>query len=104
VPITESERAQIEAEVEACIRSQIGRIGANTKWSKCEDRSAATAPARAALEKKIVDQIDPNRELTEAERAKRVECARKAYYQRMALKSAQVRRRRTDDAHRAGVA
>jgi hypothetical protein len=75
-------------------RSQIGKIGAYTKWSQTKDRTAATAPARAALEKKFEDAVDPNRELTQAERAKRVEYARKLYYTRLARKSAQARRRR----------
>lgn len=39
-------------------------------------------------------QVDPQRKLLPAERAKRAENARKAYYQRLALKSAQARRRK----------
>jgi hypothetical protein len=38
--------------------------------------------------------VDPNNELTPQERHKRAEYARKAHMQRMALKSAQARRRR----------
>ena len=43
---------------------------------------------------KFERQVDPHGELTQAERAKRAENARKAHYQRMALKSARARRRR----------
>jgi hypothetical protein len=39
-------------------------------------------------------EVDPDGTLPPAERAKRAEYARKAYFQRLALKSAQVRRRR----------
>jgi hypothetical protein len=46
---------------------------------------------------KFEDEVDPNRELPEAERAHRAEFARKAYFQRLALKSAQARRRRGGD-------
>jgi hypothetical protein len=42
----------------------------------------------------LVDLEDPDNILLPAERAKRAENARKAYYQRLALKSAQARRRR----------
>lgn len=94
MPITELERSAIEAEVEARIRSQIGRIGAHASWAKTEDRPARTAPARRAMLDKFEDEVDPNNELTPAERAKRAESARKAYFTRLALKSAQVRRRR----------
>lgn len=70
-------------ESEAVLR---GRIGAHTKWANTSDRTAATAPARAALEQKFLDQAggDPVR-------AKNL---RQAYYQRLALKSAQARRRK----------
>ena len=38
-------------------------------------------------------EVDPNGELTPQERAKRAEHARKAYFTRLSLKSAQARRR-----------
>jgi hypothetical protein len=77
MPVTESERSAIEAEVEARIRSQIGRIGAHASWAKTEDRSARTAPARRAMLDKFEREVDPNNELTPAERAERAESARK---------------------------
>jgi hypothetical protein len=42
---------------------------------------------------KFERQVDPDNTLLPAERAKRAENARKAYYQRLALKSAKARRR-----------
>lgn len=66
--------------------SMLGKIGAHTKWANTTDRTAATAPARAALEQKFLDEAggDP----------RRAESLRKAYYARLALKSAQARRAR----------
>lgn len=84
-----------EAEIEARIRSQIGRIGAHSLWAKVEDRTARTAAARAGLDRKFECEVDPNNELLPAERAVRVQAARKAYFARLALKSAQARRRRS---------
>jgi hypothetical protein len=40
--------------------------------------------------------VDPDGTLTPQARAQRAEHARKAYFQRLALKSAQARRARTD--------
>lgn len=73
-------------------RSQIGKLGAHTKWAQTENRTAATQPARDALMRKFEDQVDPDRALPADERAKRAASARKAHFQRLALKSAQVRR------------
>jgi hypothetical protein len=42
--------------------------------------------------RKFEDEVDPDRILLPAERAKRVENARKAYYRRLALRSARRRR------------
>jgi hypothetical protein len=54
--------------------SLIASIAANERWSAVVDRTAETAPARRAF----LDRF-PN------------ENARRAYFQRMALKSAQAR-------------
>lgn len=43
---------------------------------------------------KFEHQVDPDGTLSPQERAQRAENARKAYYQRLALKSAQARSRR----------
>lgn len=76
-------------------RSIRGQIGAHESWARTEDRAARTANARKALLDKFELQVDPNGELTAAERAIRAEHARKAHFKRLALKSAQVRRRRS---------
>lgn len=67
-----------------------------TSWANTEDRAARLAPAREAFASKFEDQIDPERKLPAAERAQRADAARRAHYKRMALKSAQVRRRRRE--------
>lgn len=70
------------------------KLAAHTRWAKERDRSAATAPARAAQLRQFEDQVDPNHELSSQERAKRVENARQAHLLRMALASAKARRLR----------
>lgn len=66
-------------------RSLNARIGAHTKWANTTDRTAATAPARRALEQKFLDEAggDPIRAAS----------LRKAYYLRLARLSAAARRR-----------
>lgn len=66
-------------------RATIGRIGAHISWANTENRPARTAPARAALEQKFLDEAggDPQRAAH----------LKKAYFQRLALKSAQARRK-----------
>lgn len=68
------------------VRQQTGRLGAHVSWANTEDRAARTAPARAALDAKFLEQAggDPVRAAH----------LRKAHFQRLALKSAQARRRR----------
>jgi hypothetical protein len=76
-------------------RSQIAKIAAHAKWAKSEDRSAATQAARDGMLRKFEDEVDPDRKLLPEERARRAESARRAFYQRIALKSAQARRAKT---------
>lgn len=68
-------------------RSLRGKIAVETSWANTHDRSARTANARRALDAKFLEQAsgDP----------KRAEHLRKAHYARLALKSAQARRRRS---------
>lgn len=66
--------------------SMLGRLGAHVSWANTADRSARTAPARAALEQKFLDEAggDPVRATH----------LRKAHFARLALKSAQARRKK----------
>ncbi len=69
------------------------QIAANTRWAR-EDPAENAARARRGLEAKFLREVDPNNELLEVERERRAECAKKAFYQRMALASAKARRAR----------
>lgn len=66
-------------------RSLAASIAAHESWAKTDDRTARTSSARKALVQKFLDQAggDPVK----------AEHLRKAYYRRLALKSAQARRR-----------
>lgn len=66
-------------------RRLIASIAAHSSWASTPNRSARTAPARAALDQKFLDQAggDPVRAAH----------LRKAHFARLALKSAQSRRK-----------
>jgi hypothetical protein len=66
-------------------RQLVASIGAHQSWANTLDRTARTAPARAALDRKFLDQADGD--------AVRAEHLRKAHYKRLALRSAQARRK-----------
>jgi hypothetical protein len=67
------------------VRQLVGRIGAEISWANTTDRVARTAPARAGLYKKFLDEAggDPIR----------AEHLRKAHFLKLALKSAESRRK-----------
>jgi hypothetical protein len=71
-------------------------IAANERWSRVADRSAATAPGRAAFMARFERQVDPDNKLSPDERAKRAQNAMKAYFSSLALKSAKARAKVTD--------
>jgi hypothetical protein len=75
-------------------RSMRARIAAYSRWAR-EDPRAGTEPARKAFADKFTKEVDPDNQLPEQERQRRAESKRKAYYTRLARKSAQARRRRT---------
>jgi hypothetical protein len=58
------------------------------------DSKKTTARGRAAFMAKFLDEVDPNRELPEAERLRRAEHAKSAYFTRLALLSARARRKK----------
>lgn len=61
------------------------QIAAHESWAATPDRSARTAPGRAALEAKFLADADGD--------PIRAEHIRKAYFARMTLKSIQARRK-----------
>jgi hypothetical protein len=72
-------------------RQMRARLGAHTQWANTVDRTARTATARAGFMERFDRQVDPDRVLDPAERAKRAESARTAYFLGLALKSSQAR-------------
>lgn len=66
-------------------RSLLGTIAAHQSWANTSNRAARTAPARAAHDRKFLEQADWD--------PVRAAHLRKAHYARLALKSAQARRR-----------
>jgi hypothetical protein len=75
-------------------RGLSARIAAHESWAATADRSARTANARSRFDQRFLDQVDPERVLSERERAIRAEHARKAYFLEMARKSAESRRKK----------
>lgn len=66
-------------------RRLVSQIAAHESWANTSDRSARTAPARAARDAQFLDQADGD--------PIRAAHLRRAYFLRLALKSAQSRRR-----------
>ena len=81
-------------------RALRARLAALTRWSQ-QDAVAGTEKARSAspcADDYWLRQVDPDGVLSDEERARRAAAAKKAHYTRLALKSAQARRRRRPDA------
>src|SRR4051812_46355496 len=74
-------------------RRSIARIAALSRHAKSDGR-AATARARAAFNTRFDREVDPDLVLAIAERQRRAAIAKRLYFQRLALKSAQKRRLR----------
>lgn len=75
-------------------RRMRSQLGAHAQWARTTDRTARTAAARAGFNRRFENEVDPDRVLDPAERAKRVENARQAHMLRLAMASAKARRRR----------
>jgi hypothetical protein len=83
-------------------RSLIARLAAHESWARTPDPSARTEPARRALLDRFERQVDPDGVLSPEERARRAGHARKAYFARLALRSAQARRKAPGASDEAG--
>jgi hypothetical protein len=75
------------------LRSLIARLGAETLHSKHDSREI-TAAGRAKFLERFLDEVDPDRVLPEAERLRRAEHAKSAYFTRLALASAKARQKK----------
>lgn len=73
-------------------RSLKASLAAHESWAKTADPAARTERARSAFDARFERQVDPEGILDPAERQRRAAHARKAYFARLALKSAQARR------------
>jgi hypothetical protein len=71
------------------LRTLQAQMAAHISWGQTVDRSARTAKARKAFEDRFLAEADGD--------PQRAESLRKAYYARLALKSAKVRRLRSGD-------
>ncbi len=76
-----------------------GRIGGHSLHGRYDSRQI-TAPARAAFLGRFALEADPDGVLDPEERARRAHHLRKAYFAKLALKSAQARRRRAKQGNR----
>jgi len=70
------------------------RLAAHTLHATITDPAAHTAPARKAFLDRFELEVDPDGTLDPSERARRAAHARKAYFARLALKSAKARGRK----------
>jgi hypothetical protein len=75
-------------------RSMRGRLAAYSLHAQVVDASAHTRPARDAFMARFERQVDPDCVLAPAERQRRAEAAKRAYFTRLALQSARARRQR----------
>lgn len=76
---------------EATLRARIGAYALHAK----HDPREITQNARQAFLARFIDEVDPDRTLPDDERLRRAEYARKAYFARLALRSAQVRAKKS---------
>lgn len=74
-------------------RSLRAKIAAAERWGRTDDRTAATAPARAGLRAKFAREIDPDESLPAAELERRVDSLMRAHMLRMSLAAKTARRK-----------
>jgi len=72
------------------LRARIGGLALAAQ----RDPNEYTAEARRSFLSRFEDEVDPERLLPEAERARRAAAAKRAYFTKLAYRSAQVRKRR----------
>ncbi len=77
-------------------RSQRARIAAYQRWSK-EDPAANAARGQAGLLARFLREVDPDHQLSEEERQRRAECARRAHMSRLAFRASKAKARKPDE-------
>jgi hypothetical protein len=68
------------------------RIAAEISWSRTQDRSARTWPARQKFLQRFEREVDPDGVLPPDERRRRAEHAKRAYMLRLAKRAVNARR------------
>lgn len=76
-------------------RAMRARLAAHALHAQVDGKEH-TAPARKAFADRFLRQVDPDNVLDPAERERRAEHARKAYFLALAVKSVAARRRRSN--------
>jgi hypothetical protein len=87
-------------------KAQAGRIGAFVQHSRHDSRetsAAARAASESQLNQRLLTEIDPDNLLPDAERARRLEYARKAHFARLAMAAAQARAKKRQKVIEASV-
>ena len=79
---------------ERSLRARIGAHSVHAKYDSRELTEAARKASRSSLDQILLAAIDPDHTLPDAERARRLEHARRAHFARLALRSAQARQRK----------
>ena len=72
-------------------RSTLGRLGALSQHAR-HDARVTTAAARRAFLERFEREVDPEGELPEAERKRRAEYAKRAYFTKLSAKANAARR------------
>jgi len=70
------------------------RLAAHASWASTADRTARTRAASDAFAARFERDVDPDGVLDPAERTRRAQSAKKAYFQRLALASSKARGQR----------
>src|SRR4051812_20488901 len=97
MPCTSSVTCEVSvmSHTPASEKTLAARIAAEVSWANTTNRPARTAPARAALWQKFLDQADGD--------PQRAQHLWKAHFARLALQSARARRRAKEQADVAAV-
>jgi hypothetical protein len=77
-------------------RALIARLAAYSKWAMCDDPEVAMRAPHKGFLARFEKQVDPEGRLSPTDRQRRAEAAMKAHMTRLALRSAQSRKRKRD--------
>lgn len=75
-------------------RSMRARMASYASWANCHDPAERTRKARDSFMQRFLREVDPEGKLPTEERLRRAEAAKKAYFSRLAYRSARARRKR----------